>query len=79
MAVIANNCPEIHVTLVDVNKRINAWNNNDLSKLPVYEPGLRELIKKNRNKNLFTTEIEKSISEADIIFISVNTPTKEKV
>ena len=44
MAVIANNCPEIHVTLVDVNKeRINAWNNNDLSKLPVYEPGLREL------------------------------------
>ena len=80
MAVIANNCPEIHVTLVDVNKeRINAWNNNDLSKLPVYEPGLRELIKKNRNKNLFfTTEIEKSISEADIIFISVNTPTKEK-
>ncbi len=80
MAVIANNCPEIQVTLVDVNEdRINLWNNNDLSKLPVYEPGLRELIKKNRNKNLFfTTKIEKSISEADIIFISVNTPTKEK-
>ena len=80
MAVIANNCPEIEVTLVDVNEeRINAWNNNDLNKLPVYEPGLRELIKKNRDKNLFfTTKIEKSISESDIVFISVNTPTKEK-
>ncbi len=80
MAVIADNCPEIKVTLVDLNKeRINSWNNTDLKKLPVYEPGLRELIKRNRNKNLFfTTEIEKSISNADIVFISVNTPTKEK-
>ncbi len=80
MAVIADKCPEIEITLVDLNEeRINAWNNNDLSKLPVYEPGLKDLIKKNRNKNLFfTTNIEKSIPDSDIIFISVNTPTKEK-
>ena len=78
MAVIADNCPELNVTLVDLNvERIDNWNNRDLTKLPVYEPGLREIIQKNRNKNLFfTTNIEKAISEADIIFISVNTPTK---
>jgi len=80
MAVIADNCPEIKVTLVDQNvERIDNWNNKDLSKLPVYEPGLKELIKKNRNKNLFfTTSIKESVAEADIIFISVNTPTKTK-
>ena len=78
MAVIADNCPELNVTLVDLNvERIDNWNNRDLTKLPVYEPGLREIIQKNRNKNLFfTTNIKKAISEADIIFISVNTPTK---
>ena len=80
MAVIADNCPDIHVTLIDLNEdRIKAWNNNDLSKLPVYEPGLSHLIDKNRNKNLFfTNNVKQSISEADIIFISVNTPTKDK-
>ncbi len=80
MAVIADNCPEIKVTLVDQNvERIDNWNDKDLSKLPVYEPGLKELIKKNRNKNLFfTTSIKESVAEADIIFISVNTPTKTK-
>ncbi len=80
MAVIANNCPDIRVTLVDLNEeRINNWNNADLSKLPVYENGLSDLVKINRNKNLFfTTNVQKSISEADIIFISVNTPTKIK-
>ena len=80
MAVIADKCPDTKVTLVDLDiERINNWNNHDLSKLPVYEPGLRELIKKNRNKNLFfTTNIKEAISEADIIFISVNTPTKTK-
>ena len=80
MAVIADNCPEIKVTLVDQNvERIDNWNDKDLSKLPVYEPGLKELIKKNRNKNLFfTTSIKDSVAEADIIFISVNTPTKTK-
>ena len=80
MSVIAQNCPEIKVTVVDVDQdKINAWNDRDLSKLPVYEKDLNLLIKNNRNKNLFfTTEIEKSISEADIIFISVNTPTKTR-
>ena len=80
MAVIADNCPDIQVRLIDLNDdRIKAWNNEDLSKLPVYEPGLRHLIDKNRNKNLFfTNNVKESISEADIIFISVNTPTKDK-
>ena len=80
MSVIAEYCPEIKVTVVDVDEdKINSWNNADCSKLPVYEKGLDLLIKKNRNKNLFfTTEIKKSISEADIIFISVNTPTKKR-
>ena len=78
MAVIANNCPEIKVTLLDLDKeKIDAWNSCDLNKLPVFEPGLVELVKKNRDKNLFfTTDIQNSISQADIIFISVNTPTK---
>tara|TARA_S200000501_G_scaffold375341_1_gene427107 strand:+ start:2750 stop:4102 length:1353 start_codon:yes stop_codon:yes gene_type:complete len=78
MSVIAKHCPSIKVTVVDVNKeKINSWNNEDLSKLPVYENGLDQLIKNNRNKNLFfSTEIKKSIEEADIVFISVNTPTK---
>ena len=80
MSVIAEYCPEIKVTVVDVNEdKINSWNNEDCSKIPVYEKGLDLLIKKNRNKNLFfTTDIKKSISEADIIFISVNTPTKKR-
>ena len=80
MSVIAQHCPEIKVTVVDINEdKINSWNNKDCSKLPVYEKGLDILIKKNRNKNLFfTTDIKKSISEADIIFISVNTPTKKR-
>ena len=80
MAVIANNCPESKVTVVDLDtNKIANWNNHDVNKLPVYEPGLREIIKKNRNKNLFfTTNIKNAVSEADIIFISVNTPTKTK-
>ena len=80
MSVIADKCPEIIVTLVDLNsKRIAAWNNSDLDNLPVYEPKLKSLVKRNRNKNLFfKTNIEESIGEADLIFISVNTPTKEK-
>ena len=80
MAVIAENCPEIKVTLVDVDaKRIDNWNSEDLTNLPVYEPGLSQIIMKNRNKNLFfTTNLKEAISEADIIFISVNTPTKTK-
>ena len=80
MAVIAANCPEIEVRVVDINKeKINGWNNHDLDLLPVFEPGLKEVISRCRDKNLFfTTNISNSISEADMVFISVNTPTKKK-
>lgn len=78
MAVMANKCPEITITVVDINpKRIDAWNDDNLDNLPVYEPGLKEIIQSNRNKNLFfSTDIDKAIDEAEMIFISVNTPTK---
>ncbi|TMM53778.1 nucleotide sugar dehydrogenase [Maribacter algarum] len=78
MSVIASQCPEIQVTVVDLSKeRIDLWNHSDLDKLPVYEPGLKELVEKTRGKNLFfSTEIDKAIDEAEMIFISVNTPTK---
>ena len=78
MSVIANQCPEIKVTVVDINQaRINQWNSEDLDKLPIYEPGLKEIVAKNRGKNLFfSTEVDKAIDEAQMIFISVNTPTK---
>jgi UDPglucose 6-dehydrogenase len=75
MAVIAAKCPQYKVTLVDINeKRINEWKSD---KLPIYEPGLDEKIKIARDRNLFfSTQIEESIREADIVFVSVNTPTK---
>ena len=78
MAVIASKCQDIKVTLVDIDKeRINAWNDPNLDNLPIYEPGLKNLISENRNKNLFfSSDIENSIKEADMVFISVNTPTK---
>lgn len=78
MTVIASKCPEIKVNVVDINsERIALWNHEDLDNLPIYEPGLSQLVQEFRNKNLFfTTDLEKSIDEADIIFISVNTPTK---
>tara|TARA_R110002033_G_scaffold171214_1_gene218620 strand:+ start:39173 stop:40573 length:1401 start_codon:yes stop_codon:yes gene_type:complete len=78
MSVIAKKCPNIKVTVVDINQsRINAWNDPDLDKLPVYEPGLKEIVAATRNKNLFfSTEVDKAIHEAEMIFISVNTPTK---
>jgi len=80
MAVIAAHCPDIEVSVVDINEeKINGWNNQNLDLLPVFEPGLKEVISKCRNKNLFfTTNIPNSIEEADMVFISVNTPTKEK-
>ena len=80
MAVIASHCKDIIINVVDINeKRIKAWNNENLDKLPIYEPGLKEVIKKTRNINLFfSIDIRKSISESDMIFISVNTPTKTK-
>ena len=78
MAVIAHKCPDIKVTIVDLNaERIAAWNDEDLSKLPVYEPGLDEVVASARGRNLFfSTDVEKAIDEAQMIFISVNTPTK---
>lgn len=78
MAVIAMKCPEIKVTVVDINpQRIADWNDEDLDKLPIYEPGLKEVVAETRGKNLFfSTDVEKGIKEAEMIFISVNTPTK---
>ena len=78
MSVIASNCPDLLVNVVDINNdKIKAWNSKDLALLPVYEPGLDKIIKKCRGKNLFfSSDVEKKISEADIIFISVNTPIK---
>lgn len=78
MAVIAQKCPQIKVTVVDINKqRIADWNDEDLDKLPIYELGLKEVIKEARGRNLFfSTDINKAIIEAEMIFISVNTPTK---
>lgn len=78
MAVIALNCPEIKITIVDSDKKkINSWNGN-LDTLPVYEPGLSSIIKKVRNKNLFfSNDIPQAIDNAQIIFMAVNTPTKK--
>ena len=80
MAVIADNCPDLQINVVDTNQsRIRQWNSEDLSLLPVFEPGLEEIIKRCRNKNLhFSVAVEDNIKKADIIFISVNTPTKTK-
>jgi UDPglucose 6-dehydrogenase len=78
MAVIAQKCPQIQVTVVDLNKeRIAAWNDEDLDNIPIYEPGLDKIVGEARGRNLFfSTDVEKAIDEAQIIFISVNTPTK---
>ncbi|MFD1161308.1 MULTISPECIES: nucleotide sugar dehydrogenase [Hwangdonia] len=78
MAVIAKQCPNIKITIVDVNEaRIAAWNSKNLDELPIFELGLADIVKETRGKNLFfSTEIDKAIDEAEMIFISVNTPTK---
>lgn len=75
MAVIAKNSPQHRVVVVDINEaRIAAWNSDEL---PIYEPGLLDVVRCARGRNLFfSTEIDKNIAEADIIFVSVNTPTK---
>ncbi|MBD3345076.1 MAG: nucleotide sugar dehydrogenase [Chitinivibrionales bacterium] len=75
MAVIAEKCPEYRVTVVDINeKKIEAWNSNNL---PIYEPGLYDTVEKARGRNLFfSTALDENIKDADIIFVSVNTPTK---
>ena len=77
MAVIALKCPEIKVTVVDLNAdRIAAWN-GPLENLPVYEPGLSEMVEKTRGRNLFfSIEVDKAIEQAEMIFMAVNTPTK---
>lgn len=74
-SVIAYKCPDIQVTVVDISQpRIDAWNSDSL---PIYEPGLFEIVKEVRGKNLFfSTDVTTAIIEADLIFISVNTPTK---
>ena len=78
MAVIAQQCPDLKVIVVDKNAdRISAWNHSDLNQLPVYEPGLGEIINEVRGVNLFfTTAINEAIQEAQMIFMAVNTPTK---
>jgi UDPglucose 6-dehydrogenase len=75
MAMIALKCPDIRVSVVDMNAaRIAAWNSETL---PIYEPGLDEVVREARGRNLFfSTEVAAGIKQADIIFVSVNTPTK---
>ena len=69
---------KIKVNVVDMNaNKIAAWNSENLENLPVYEPGLSKVVKEARGRNLFfSTDVNKHIDEADMIFISVNTPTK---
>ncbi|GGA63414.1 UDP-glucose 6-dehydrogenase [Flavobacterium palustre] len=78
MAIIAQKCPQIQVTVVDLNEeRIAAWNDADVNNIPIYEPGLSEIVKEARGRNLFfSTAVDQAIDEAEMIFISVNTPTK---
>ena len=75
MAMIANKCPEYEITVVDINaEKIDQWNSDQL---PIFEPGLDDLVRQNRGKNLFfSTDTAGAIRKADIIFVSVNTPTK---
>lgn len=77
-AVIALKCPHIKVTIVDLNQsRIDAWNSSDFN-LPIYEPGLEQVVRQTRGRNLFfSTDIDKGIQDAELIFVSVNTPTKK--
>ena len=78
MSVIAQKCPDINITVVDLNEaRIAAWNDDNIDNLPIYEPGLAQVVKEARGRNLFfSTEVDTAIDKADMIFISVNTPTK---
>ncbi|KAL5210751.1 hypothetical protein ABZP36_006374 [Zizania latifolia] len=77
MAVIALKCPEIEVVVVDISEpRITGWNSD---RLPIYEPGLDDVVKQCRGRNLFfSTHVERHVGEADIVFVSVNTPTKTR-
>lgn len=75
MAMIANKCLNVQITVVDIDaERIGAWNSDSL---PIFEPGLEKIVKGVRGRNLFfSTDMDRGIIEADIIFITVNTPTK---
>jgi UDPglucose 6-dehydrogenase len=78
MAVIAQKCPDIQVTVVDLNEqRIADWNDPNPENIPIYEPGLSQIVAEARGRNLFfSTDVDKAIDDAQMIFISVNTPTK---
>ncbi|MFY8213519.1 MAG: UDP-glucose 6-dehydrogenase [Flavobacterium sp.] len=78
MAVIAQKCPHIQVTVVDLNEsRIAQWNHEDVTQIPIYEPGLSDVVAEARGRNLFfSTQVDQAIDDAELIFISVNTPTK---
>ena len=75
IAMIARKCPDVQVTVVDINEaRIAAWQTDEL---PIYEPGLLEVVQEARGRNLFfSTDVDQGIRDADIVFVSVNTPTK---
>lgn len=74
-SIIAQQCPHITVTIVDIDpERIRRWQEGPL---PIYEPGLEAVVEATRGKNLFfSTNVAKAIDEAQLIFVSVNTPTK---
>ncbi len=76
MAMLALKCPEVKVIVADISvQRIEQWNSKDL---PIYEPGLEEVVKATRGRNLFfTSDVDSAITEGDMIFVSVNTPTKK--
>ena len=78
MAVIALKCRHLKVTVVDLDSnRIDNWNDANFDNLPIYEPGLAEVVKETRGRNLFfSTDIDEAISESEMIFVAVNTPTK---
>ena len=79
MAVIADKCPDIQIHVVDLNEdRIMKWNEDNLDNLPIFEPGLAEIVGRCRGKNLhFSTAVNEKIRKSDMVFISVNTPTKK--
>ena len=80
MAVMADYCPGIDIHVVDIDqKRIDSWNNLNDAPLPVYEPGLQNVLERVRSRNLhLSTDVMGSISKADMVFLSVNTPTKHR-
>ena len=80
MAVLAEKCPDLQIIVVDVNEeKIRQWNSQDINNIPVYEPGLEEIIKQTRGENLhFSSDIGSAIAKSDMIFLCVNTPTKNK-